>query len=171
MHHNAVARQSRRVSVGAGFGAVLDARADCRGLLPGCIAERGQHGQGVVMGGGLTPEGDRFAATGWRVRSGTGVVTAAAVEEAQRRAREAAAVAELARAHLTEARITLARARDARAAAERAADRHASACEAGRLDRQRAAEEQHRLAGELDDARAAVAAAHQRLADVTAEQA
>ncbi len=119
----------------------------------------------------VTPEGDRFAATGWRVRSGTGVVTAAAVEEAQRRAGEAAAAAELARAHLTEARIALARARDARAAAERAADRHASACEAGRLDRQRAAEEQHRLAGELDDARAAVAAAHQRLADVTAEQA
>ena len=119
----------------------------------------------------VTPEGDRFAATGWRVRSGTGVVTAAAVEEAQRRAGEAAAAAELARAHLTEARIALARARDARAAAERAADRHASACEAGRLDRQRAAEERHRLAGELDDARAAVAAAHQRLADVTAEQA
>src|SRR6202011_3296943 len=81
----------------------------------------------------VTPEGDRFAATGWRVRSGTGVVTAAAVEEAQRRAGEAAAAAEVARAHLTEARIALARARDARAAAERAADRHASGCEAGGL--------------------------------------
>ena len=55
----------------------------------------------------VTPEGDRFAATGWRVRSGTGVVTAAAVEEARRRAEEAAAAAELARAHLTEARIAL----------------------------------------------------------------
>ena len=119
----------------------------------------------------VTPEGDRFAATGWRVRSGTGVVTAAAVEEARRRQEEAAAAAELARAHLTEARIALARARDARAAAERALDRHASACEAARLDRERAAEEQRRLAGELDDARAAVAAAQQRLADVTAEQA
>ena len=31
----------------------------------------------------VTPDGDRFAATGWRVRSGSGVVTAAAVEEAQ----------------------------------------------------------------------------------------
>jgi len=119
----------------------------------------------------VTPEGDRFAATGWRVRSGTGVVTAAAVEEARRRAEEAAAAAELARAHLTEARIALARARDARAAAERAVDRHASDCEAGRRDRERAAEEQRRLAGELDDARAAVAAAQQRLAEVTAEQA
>ncbi len=102
----------------------------------------------------VTPEGDRFAATGWRVRSGTGVVTAAAVDEARRRAEEAAAAAELARAHLTEARIALSRARDARAGAERAADRHASACEAGRRDRERAAEEQRRLAGELDDARA-----------------
>ena len=82
----------------------------------------------------VTPEGDRFAATGWRVRSGTGVVTAAAVDEARRRAEEAAATAELARAQLTEARLALARARDARAAAERAADRHASACEAGRID-------------------------------------
>ena len=39
----------------------------------------------------VTPEGDRFAATGWRVRSSTSVVTAAAVEEAQRRSTEAAA--------------------------------------------------------------------------------
>ncbi len=119
----------------------------------------------------VTPEGDRFAATGWRVRSGTGVVTAAAVDEARRRAEEAAATAELARAQLTEARLALGRARDARAAAERAADRHASACEAGRIERERSAEEQRRLAGELDEARAAVAAARQRLADVTSEQA
>ena len=119
----------------------------------------------------VTPEGDRFAATGWRVRSGSGVVTAAAVEEARRKAEEAAAAAELARAHLTEARIALARARDARAAAERAADRHASACESGRADTERAGEEQRRLAGELDEARAAVAEAQLRLSEVTAEQA
>ena len=119
----------------------------------------------------VTPEGDRFAATGWRVRSGSGVVTAAAVEEARRKAEDAAAAAELARAHLTEARIALARARDARAAAERAADRHASACESGRADTERAGEEQQRLAGELDEARAAVAEAQLRLSEVTAEQA
>ena len=52
----------------------------------------------------VTPEGDRFAATGWRVRSATGVVTAAAAEEARRKAGDAAAAAELARAHLTESR-------------------------------------------------------------------
>ncbi len=119
----------------------------------------------------VTPEGDRFAATGWRVRSTTSVVTAASVEEAQRRAEDAAAAAELARAHLAESRIVLGRCRDARTAAERANDRHASAVETGRADRERSAEEQRRVAGELDEARAAVAAAHQRLADVTAEQA
>ncbi len=119
----------------------------------------------------VTPEGDRFAATGWRVRSGTAVVTAAAVEEARRRAEEAAAGSQLARAHLTESRIVLARARDARAAAERTADRHASAGETGRADRQRSAEEQRHLAAELDDARTSMSVAQQRLADITAEQA
>ena len=79
----------------------------------------------------VTPEGDRFAATGWRVRSATSVVTAASVEEARRRAEDAAAAAELARAHLAESRIVLGRCRDARTAAERANDRHASACETG----------------------------------------
>ncbi len=119
----------------------------------------------------VTPEGDRFAATGWRVRSGTGVVTAAAVDEARHRSDDAAAAAELARANLTEARIALARSRDARAAAERAADRHTTACESAHADVTRAVEEQQRSAGELEDARSAVAAAHQRLADVTAEEA
>jgi chromosome segregation protein len=119
----------------------------------------------------VTPEGDRFAATGWRVRSATSVVTAASVEEARRRAEDAAAAAELARAHLAESRIVLGRSRDARTSAERANDRHASACETGRADRDRSAEEQRRVAGELQEARSALTAAHQRLADVTAEQA
>ena len=48
----------------------------------------------------VTPEGDRFAATGWRVRSGTGLVTAAAVEEAEARASEAAHIADIARTTL-----------------------------------------------------------------------
>ncbi len=119
----------------------------------------------------VTPEGDRFAATGWRVRSGSGVVTAAAVEEARQRAEEAAASAGLARAALSDARIALARCRDARAAAERAADRHASALEAAAADGARAADEQQRLTGELADARAAVGEAERRLADVHTEQA
>ncbi len=119
----------------------------------------------------VTPEGDRFAATGWRVRSGTGVVTAVAVEDAQRHADEAATAAELAKTRLTDARVGLARARDARAAAERVLDRHASACSAARSDVARAAEEQRRLAGELEEGQATITAAHQRLTDVTAEEA
>ena len=119
----------------------------------------------------VTPEGDRFAATGWRVRNAAGVVTKAAVEEAHRRAEEAAAAAELAKAALTEARITSSRARDARTAAERAADRHGAALEAMRAEVERVAEEQTRLAAELDDARTHVFEAQQRLAEVTAEEA
>jgi chromosome segregation protein len=119
----------------------------------------------------VTPEGDRFAATGWRVRSGAGVVTKAAVEEAQDRAREHAAAAERTKARLTETRIASSRARDARAAAERAADRHGSASEAKRAEVARAAEEQTRLVAEIEDARVAVVEAQQRLADVTAEEA
>ena len=118
----------------------------------------------------VTPEGDRFAATGWRVRNAAGVVTKAAVEEAQRRAEAAAAASELAKAALTEARIASSRAHDARTAAERAADRHGAALEAKRAEVERAAEEQTRLAAELDDARTAVFDAQQRLAEVTAEE-
>ena len=117
----------------------------------------------------VTPEGDRFAATGWRVRSALSVVTAAAVEEAGRRAMEASAAAELARATLADSRIALARCRDARAAAERAADRHATALEGAAADSARAAEEQRRLAGELAEARTAATAAQRRLSEVTTE--
>ncbi len=119
----------------------------------------------------VTPEGDRFAATGWRVRSGGGVVTAAAVEDARRRSAEAAAAGELARAALAEARIALGRARDGRAAAERALDRHTSACDTARADVARAVAEQRRLAEELSDGREAGAAAQRRLSEVTAEEA
>src|SRR6202000_2805628 len=52
----------------------------------------------------VTPEGDRFAATGWRVRSATSVVTAASVEEARRRAEDAAGAAEMGRGTLAESR-------------------------------------------------------------------
>ena len=119
----------------------------------------------------VTADGDRLAASGWRVRSSSGVVTAAAVEEARSRAEEAAAVAELAGAHLSEARIALSRARDGRAAAERAADRHEAAVAAARIDTERSGDEQRRVSGELEEARAGVLAAQQRLADVTEEQA
>jgi chromosome segregation protein len=117
----------------------------------------------------VTPEGDRFAATGWRVRSATSVVTAAVVEEAGRRAVEAAAAADLAKAALSESRIALARCRDARVAAERAADRHVTARESADADTARAAEERRRLGDELAEARGAAADAQRRLHEVTGE--
>jgi chromosome segregation protein len=119
----------------------------------------------------VTPEGDRFAATGWRVRSATSLVTAAAVEEAESRAAEAAHIADIARNTLSERRIALARARDARTAAEREVDRHTASRAAAETDRSRTGEEKQRLADELNDARQARTEAEQRLADVRAEAA
>jgi len=118
----------------------------------------------------VTPEGDRFAATGWRVRSSTSVVTAAAVEDAQRRASEAAAAADGARVDLGRCRTALAEARDALAQAERALDRHVSARGAAATDAQRTVEELRRLAEELAAARHALAEAGERLAAVQAER-
>ena len=118
----------------------------------------------------VTPEGDRFAATGWRVRSSTSVVTAAAVEDAQRRATEAATAADEARADLGRCRTALAQARDALAQSERAVDRHASARGTAATDAQRTVEELRRLAEELAAARQALVEAGERLAAVQAER-
>jgi chromosome segregation protein len=117
----------------------------------------------------VTPEGDRFAATGWRVRSATSVVTAAAVEDAQQRAEAAATAADGARSALIECRAVLAQARDARAAAERALDRHTSARATAVADTQRSGEEQRRLAEELAAALTARVEATARLDSVRAE--
>jgi chromosome segregation protein len=118
----------------------------------------------------VTPEGDRFAATGWRVRSATSVVTAAAVEEAERRAQDAAATADVAKAALSECRIGLARSRDARQQAERALDRHGAARSTAATDSQRTVEDLKRLADELEAARVARTEAGQRLAAVEVER-
>jgi chromosome segregation protein len=118
----------------------------------------------------VTPEGDRFAATGWRVRSSTGVVTAAAVEDAQQRAADAAKTADAARAELAQCRTALTGARDALALAERAADRHTSARASAARDTERSVEERRRLDEELTAARQAREEAAQRLAAVLAER-
>ena len=112
----------------------------------------------------VTPEGDRFAATGWRVRSSTSVVTAAAVEDAQQRATAAAAAADAARLELARCRTALSEARDALAAAERALDRHVSARATAASDTTRATEERRRLDEELTAARQARVEAGERLA-------
>ena len=123
----------------------------------------------------VTTEGDRFAETGWRVRSAKGVVTAAAVEEAEGRAREAAAAADLALASLRDARRALEAASSGAAAAARAHDLHEAARAAAAAEQRRAREERARLVAELDDAsreRAGmeerVGAAGRALADIEA---
>jgi chromosome segregation protein len=118
----------------------------------------------------VTPEGDRFASTGWRVRSATSVVTAAAVEDAQLRARDAAGAADAARMELARARTALAEARDALAAAERALDRHTSARATASADTRRTNEEQRRLDDELAAARQARLAATERVEAARAER-
>jgi chromosome segregation protein len=118
----------------------------------------------------VTPEGDRFAATGWRVRSSTNVVTAAAVEDATERATAAAAAADTARMELARCRTALSEARDALAGAERALDRHLSARATAASDTQRTTEERRRLDEELRAARQARAEARDRLTAVQAER-
>jgi chromosome segregation protein len=99
----------------------------------------------------VTPDGDRFAGSGWRVRSTSGIVTAAAVEDAERRAADAAARAEVANAALADARraldATATQARDA----VRAHDRHEANRAATAAERRRADGERERVASELDE--------------------
>jgi chromosome segregation protein len=119
----------------------------------------------------VTPQGDRFAVTGWRVRSSTSVVTAAAVEEAQRRATEAAAASDTARAERERARAAEGAARDALAGAERAQDRAITARSTQAREVVRLGEERERVGRELDKARATRQQAETRLEAARQEQA
>jgi len=101
----------------------------------------------------VTGHGDRLAASGWRVRSAKGVVTASAVEEAQRRATEAAGVADAAAQRLAVARAAAEEARGAATAAGRALDRHEAERVAIGVERSRVGEERERVAADLDTAR------------------
>jgi chromosome segregation protein len=85
----------------------------------------------------VTGEGDRFAATGWRVRSGHSVVTAAAVEEAERRAATAAEAADVAAATLSARRRAHEEARRAAVGAARASDGQGAAMAALEADQRR----------------------------------
>jgi chromosome segregation protein len=101
----------------------------------------------------VTTEGDRFADSGWRVQSSKGVVTAVAVEEAGRRAEEAAGVADAAAARLAEARRLVVEARTAHAAAARSADRHVAALAGVAAELARTDDERGRLAAEIAETR------------------
>ncbi len=101
----------------------------------------------------VTPEGDRFSPTGWRVRAAGGAVTAALVDEARGRAlvaeAEAASLAEeraAARDHLEAMRQSL-------AAAVRADDRNEVDHEAARSSSQRVADALDGAAAEIEEIR------------------
>ena len=124
----------------------------------------------------VTAEGDRFSAAGWRVTSGAGVVTAAAVEEATRIADSAVLEAERLGEARTAARTTATEASDASVAAQREADRAVNDLEARRAAFragadaiQRLDEELLELAGQLAEAAQAVAAESASLEALRAE--
>ncbi len=99
----------------------------------------------------VTREGDRFSATGWRVRAAGGVVTAALVEEARERAERAGAEAAAAAEERAAARRQVEETRAAAAEASRRDDRNESAHGAARGALQRIADERAGLAAELED--------------------
>ncbi|HEX4216921.1 MAG TPA: hypothetical protein VHZ02_01015, partial [Acidimicrobiales bacterium] len=75
----------------------------------------------------VTREGDRFSASGWRVRAGGGVVTAAVVDEARERAERARGEAERAVEERRLARVEAETTRAAAAEAVRSDDRNEGA--------------------------------------------
>ncbi|HLN17794.1 MAG TPA: chromosome segregation protein SMC [Acidimicrobiales bacterium] len=113
----------------------------------------------------VTPHGDRFAASGWRLRSARPVVTASALEEATRDASTKQAAADRESAAHAAARAELDEARRLAAEANRAVDRHAVAMSAIDTEAARAAGDRERVAAELTSARAALAEADRASAD------
>jgi chromosome segregation protein len=111
----------------------------------------------------VTAAGDRFATSGWRVRSSKGVVTRAAVEEATVTAGRLAAEADAAGARLAEARAGLSAAQRGELDARRELDRHVAARHAADAERSRSGVERSRLAVELAEAEAARDEAAQRV--------
>ena len=101
----------------------------------------------------VTRDGDRFSSTGWRVRAGGGVVTAAVVDEARQRAEVARGEAGRAAEERTAARATVESTREAAAEAVRADDRNEVAHQAARVGRQRVSADRDLLATELEDIR------------------
>jgi chromosome segregation protein len=110
----------------------------------------------------VTTEGDRFARSGWRVRSSQGVVTAAAVEEAEQLAVQAAETADRVAAALVAARAEHEDARRVATESARDAYRHDADRSSVVAQRDRLLSERSRADGELAEARTAREAAAQR---------
>jgi len=101
----------------------------------------------------VTRDGDRFSSTGWRVRAGSGVVTAAVVDEARDRADAAKAEAGRASEERTVARAEVESTRESAAEAVRADDRNEVAHQAARVGRQRVSGDRDLLGTELEEIR------------------
>jgi chromosome segregation protein len=101
----------------------------------------------------VTAEGDRFSPTGWRVRAGGGMVTAALVDEARARAEVARGEVVEADAERTAARAEVTASREAASEAVRADDRNEVAHQAARAGRQRVGADRDLVAAELEEIR------------------
>ncbi len=111
----------------------------------------------------VTREGDRFSSTGWRVRSGGGVVTAAVVEEARDRAEVAAVAAAEAAGERSAAQAVVESTRSAAAEAVRADDRNEVEHQTARAARQRVATDRMSLAAEVEEVRRSLAEIDERI--------
>ena len=111
----------------------------------------------------VTREGDRFSSTGWRVRSGGGVVTAAVVEEARGRADIAGVAAAEAGGERLEAQRLVESTRAAAAEAVRADDRNEVEHQTARASRQRVAGDRMTLTAELEEIRRSLAELDERI--------
>jgi len=101
----------------------------------------------------VTRDGDRFSPTGWRVRAGGGVVTAAVVDEARARADLARDEAGRAAGERARARADVESTREAAAEAVRADDRNEVTHQAARVGHQRVSGDRDLLGTELEEIR------------------
>jgi len=135
----------------AGLAAVLDT------LLAGSVCPNGGWTDAIDLALArpdlvvVTRDGDRFSSTGWRVRAGGGVVTAAVVEEAQARADIASDEAAKAADARREARVTVEATRAAAAEAVRSDDRNEGAHQTARIARSRIANDLTALSSEIEE--------------------
>jgi chromosome segregation protein len=111
----------------------------------------------------VTREGDRFSSTGWRVRAGGGVVTAALVDEARGRAQMAEVAAVEAGVERSRARADVESSRAAALEAVRADDRNEVDHQTVRAARQRVADDRVAVATETEEIRRALAELDERI--------
>ena len=126
-------------------------------LLAGAVCPRGGWTEAIDLALSrpelvvVTREGDRFSTTGWRVRAGGGVVTAAVVDEAQARAEVAKEEAGKAAVERRDARTALEAALAASTEAVRADDRNEGSHQSVRSARSRLATDLTAATAEVEE--------------------